>query len=694
MTNRLADQLSAYLRSAKDQPVHWYPWGEEAFEHAKAENKPILLDIGAVWCHWCHVMDRESYEDPAVAGLLNSEWICVKVDRDERPDVDARYQRAVQLLTGQGGWPLTAFLTPDGSVFYGGTYFPPDNRYGRPGFPTLLTSLARLYRERPDDARQQAAEISRHLTLHRGDVRPGNLSPAVLATAAEGMARLADARNGGFGSQPKFPHPGACDFLLTRWFDTREPSLAAIVVGTLDGMARGGIRDHLGGGFHRYSVDAQWIVPHFEKMLYDNAELLKAYVHAETTPGLEIADPSGARYRDVIDGVVTWTMETMADPAGGYYASQDADVGLDDDGDYFTWTLDEAGRHLDADELEVVRQRFDIEKTGEMRHDPRRNVLWAATPVDEIADILKRSPDDVRRFLDSGCEKLRRARHARPAPFVDTTIYTAWNAMMASAMLEASAVLDRPELERHALATLERIFREAVHGTGPGLAHALVGEVGGLLDDQVQAAAGAIDAFEVSGDDRWLTRAEALMTHVWDMFRSETGGLRDTARTRHGAGFLTQEILPIQDAPTPSPNGAAGIVLARLHAHTDAEIWRTRRDELLGSISGAAADLSIFGATLLRAIDWAVMPETHVVVVGPDDPATRGLLHAARTSYRPRRVLRWLAPGGRTDRLPAPLRGMLDGSFPRAYVCSGLQCAAPAATPEELTTTLRTFAIG
>ncbi len=694
MPNRLANQQSAYLRSAKDQPVDWYPWGDEAFGRAKTEDKPILLDIGAVWCHWCHVMDRESYEDPAVAGLLNSEWVCIKVDRDERPDVDARYQRAVQLLTGQGGWPLTAFLTPDGSVFYGGTYFPPDNRYGRPGFQTLLTGLARLYRERPEDARQQAAEIGRHLAVHRGDARPGTLTPAVLATAADGMTRLADARNGGFGSQPKFPHPGACDFLLTRWFDTRESPLATIVLGTLDGMARGGVRDHLGGGFHRYAVDAQWIVPHFEKMLYDNAELLKAYVHADMAHDLDTTHPPGERYRDVIEGVVAWTMDTMADPAGGYYASQDADVGLDDDGDYFTWTVDEARTHLDADELEVLRRRFDIEETGEMRHDPRRNVLWAAKTVDEIAEDLKRPNQDVQRLLHSGCDKLRRARGERPAPFVDSTMYTAWNAMMVSAMLEASGLLQRPELERHALMTLERIFREVQGGAGPGLLHALGSGVGGLLDDQVQTAAAAIDAFEVTGDDRWLTRATALMTHVWEAFRSESGGLRDTAREGSGTGFLTQEIVPIQDTPTPSPNGVAGIVLARLHAHTDAEVWQARLHELLGSVAGAAGDLSIFGATLLRAIDWAVMPGTHVVVVGPDDPATRELLRVARRTYRPRRILRWLAPGGRTASLPAPLRAMLDGSFPRAYVCSGTQCAAPAATPEELTTRLRTFAVG
>jgi uncharacterized protein YyaL (SSP411 family) len=694
MPNHLADQQSAYLRSAKDQPVEWHPWSNEAFERARNEDKPILLDIGAVWCHWCHVMDHESYEDPAVARVLNSDWICIKVDRDERPDVDTRYQRAVQLLTGQGGWPLTAFLTPEGAVFYGGTYFPPDGRHGRPGFQAVLTSLARLYRERPEDARQQAVEIARHLAMHQTETLSGTISPTILSKAAEGMARLADARNGGFGSQPKFPHPAACDFLLARWFDTREPSFATIVLGTLDAMGRGGMRDHLGGGFHRYSVDAQWIVPHFEKMLYDNAELLRAYVHAANTPTIDPQHPPAERYRDVIEGVVAWIMDTMADPAGGYYASQDADVGLEDDGDYFTWTIDEARAVLDADEFEVLRRHFDIEESGEMRHDPRRNVLWAARTLDEIADDLAKTASDTRGLLDSGRQKLRRVRDARRAPFVDPTVYTAWNAMMVSAMLEASATLNRPALERHALTTLERLFQDAQDGAGPGLRHALGSELGGILDDQVQAAATAIDAFEVTGESPWLTRAEDLMTHVWEAYRSESGGLRDTPREQTGEGFLVQEMRPIQDTPTPSPNGVAGIVLARLHAHTDDDAWRARRDELLGTFAGAAAELSIFGATLLRAIDWAVMPSTHVVIVGPDNPETRELLRAARSTYRPRLVLRWLTPDGTTDSLPVPIQAMLDGSFPRAYVCSGVQCAAPAAAPEELATTLQTFAVG
>src|SRR3989441_877814 len=279
MANLLASEPSAYLKSAAHQPVHWHPWGDAAFDTARTLDKPILLDIGAVWCHWCHVMDGESYEDPDIAKLLNEEFVCIKVDRDERPDVDARYQRAVQALTGQGGWPLTAFLNPQGEVFFGGTYFPPEpNPFGRPGFASVLRQVARLYRDQRDKVAQNAEAIRQHVTEALNEAKRGTLAPRLLEDAANHMARLFDIRYGGFGTAPKFPHPAACEFLLGRWHDTREDWIRDVVEKTLTAMARGGIRDHVGGGFHRYAVDERWIVPHFEKMAYDNAELLHAYL--------------------------------------------------------------------------------------------------------------------------------------------------------------------------------------------------------------------------------------------------------------------------------------------------------------------------------------------------------------------------------------------------------------------------------
>src|SRR5947199_4127407 len=456
MSNLLASEPSAYLRSAAHQPVHWHPWGEAAFQRARAEDKPVLLDIGAVWCHWCHVMDGESYEDPEVAGLLNREFVCVKVDRDERPDVDARYQRAVQALTGQGGWPLTAFLTPAGEVFFGGTYFPPeDNHYGRPGFISVLKQVAELYRRDRARVSKSATAIRQQVTESLDEAKAGQVTAAILDEAAGQMARLFDIRYGGFGTAPKFPHPAGCDFLLARWHDTREGWMREVVEKSLTGMARGGIRDHVGGGFHRYSVDERWIVPHFEKMSYDNSELLKNYVHACQATGNEF-------YAAVARDIIRWMDEWLSDrEQGGFYASQDADINMDDDGDYFTWTLDEARSVLTEEEAEVAALHYDINEVGEMHHNPAKNVLYVRAPVEEIARRLSLTSDRVKELLASAKKKMYAARLQRPTPYVDKTVYVSWNSMCVSAYLEAAKVLHLDDARRFALRSLDRILSEA-----------------------------------------------------------------------------------------------------------------------------------------------------------------------------------------------------------------------------------------
>ncbi len=676
----LSAARSAYLRSAAHQPVRWHQWGPDPFETARVEDKPILLDIGAVWCHWCHVMDGESYEDPEIAEILNRDWICIKVDRDERPDVDARYQRAVQAISGQGGWPLTAFLTPDGDVFFGGTYFPPDGKYGRPGFASVLTHLAQLYRAERGKIAEQAAQLRQHLEERLTETKPGSVSAETLGAGADAMARVFDVRYGGFGSQPKFPHPTACEFLLIRAFDTGESWPRDIVDRTLTAMARGGVYDQIGGGFHRYSVDARWIVPHFEKMLYDNAELLKAYCRAS----------SGGRYLSTIEGTADWVMTVMSDTAGGYYASQDADVGLDDDGDYFTWTLEEVRAVVNAGELEVLARHYDIREEGEMHHNPAKNVLWVRDEPSAIARSTGKPVDEVEKLLASGREKLAAARAQREAPYVDTSIYTGWNGMMISAMLGAGAVMDRSDVAAHALATLDRILSEGSDGDGPAVLHALGGSVRGILEDQVQIAAACLDAFEATGVRSYLDRATAMMDCVWSDYWSPDKGLRDRAATE-GEGFLTQPVIPIHDSPTPSPNGVAGILLLRLAEHTGAEQWRERATQLVSAIGGLLDELGLHGAALFMAADWLINPATHVVVVAaPDDPARAALLRAARTTYHPRKVVVPLAPGESAPELPPALAAMLDGTTPRAYVCTGTHCAPPTSSPVELRELLST----
>jgi len=656
MSNQLASESSAYLKSAAHQPVHWMPWGDAAFKRARDEKKPILLDIGAVWCHWCHVMDGESYEDPAIADVLNRDFVCIKVDRDERPDVDSRYQRAVQALSGQGGWPLTAFLTPDGEVFFGGTYFPPDNNsYGRPGFHRVLMETARAFREERDRVTTNARAIRDHVVQALDEAKPGAVSSDLVSGAADQMARLFDVRYGGFGTAPKFPHPAAIAFLLARTHDGRGgPEWPReIVEKTLTGMARGGIRDHLGGGFHRYSVDERWIVPHFEKMSYDNSELLRAYLSAYQALGTPL-------FKEVATGIVDWVLEVMADRKSGAFAtSQDADLTFGDDGDYWTWTLEEAKAVLTAGEYAVVARVFDIDEVGEMHHNPKKNVLW-----------WKQDPagDDDWRILRAAIKKLKAARDRRTAPFVDRTAYVNWNAMMAGAFLQAGAVLDRPECNELALKVLERIWKEAWDVEG-GMSHVLGRpEPRGMLDDNVQSAATFLDAYEATGEQHWLDRAIEIMRHCSNAHADEQGGYFDIAAT-NGTAYLATRAKPVQDAPTPSPNGVAALVLARLWALTDKAEWRSQLDRQLGAFAGSARELSLYGATLLRAVDWAVHPVTRIEVAGPrgDGPACAMHLLALQT-YRPRTVV---------------VRTIAER--PAATVCVGTSCSLPVATPEKLT---------
>ncbi len=672
--NRLAGSPSAYLQSAAHQPIHWYPWGTEAFAAAEAADKPVLLDIGAVWCHWCHVMDGESYENPELAAFLNEHFVCVKVDRDERPDVDARYQRAVQALTQQGGWPLTAFLTSRGEVFFGGTYFPPDGKYGRPGFRTVLASVLEAYRSRKDQIQTQAQSIRRILDEHLDEGMPGEIASPLLDDAVAQMARVFDPVNGGFGSQPKFPHTAAITLLMHRWHDQPSDAVRQIIDRTLQAMARGGVHDQLGGGFHRYSVDAKWIVPHFEKMAYDNSELLKNYLDAFTLFGNE-------EYSEVARGIVRWIREVGSDPDGGYLASQDADVGLEDDGDYFTWTREEAAAVLTPEELDVVGAYYDIGTAGEMHHNPGKNVLFVASTISAIALRTGRTEETTELLLRSAQAKLRLERGRRTAPFVDRTRYTNWNAMMVSAMLRAGAVLQDEWATGHALLTLDRIRREC--DRPEGVTHT-PGGVSGLLDDQVQTAAALVDAYEATGNEAWLEGAEQLMDHVWsEYWDSEAGGLFDTARSRKAeAGLLPARAKAVQDAPTPSSNGVAGIVLARLHELTTRGRWKERAESLLRAFAGRADELGLYAATYLLAIDWQLNPATHIVVVGEaHDPTAHAMHRAALAAFVPRRVIHWIAPNEAVERpLPAVLRGMLaTGGAPRGYACTGTSCSPPAA---------------
>src|SRR5437764_7474903 len=453
--NSLAKASSSYLRSAMHQPIRWHEWGEDAFEEATRENKPILLDIGAVWCHWCHVMDRESYDDPEIAQLVNERFVAVKVDRDERPDIDSRYQVAVSSISGQGGWPLTAFLTPDGKPFYGGTYFPPNDHYGRPSFKRVLLAISDAYREKNGDVVEQAKMVENALSHAESFAgRSGEFSPKLIDQIVESAMMMFDPRNGGFGTAPKLPHPAALDLLMDQYVRTGDEKLRDAVVVSLVKMAHGGVYDQLAGGFDRYSVDERWVVPHFEKMCYDNSELLKNYVRAYQVTGSEF-------FADIARDTIRWMDEWLSDREhGGFYASQDADYSMDDDGDYFTWTVDEAKAVLDEEEAKVACLYYDINEVGEMHHNPAKNILHVRASVEEIGKRLGLAPERVRELLDVAKKKMYAARLKRPTPYVDKTVYVGWNALCISAYLEAAKALALEEARHFALRSLDRLLAE------------------------------------------------------------------------------------------------------------------------------------------------------------------------------------------------------------------------------------------
>jgi hypothetical protein len=702
--NRLAGAASAYLRSAAHQPIAWHEWGPEAFARARTENKPILLDIGAVWCHWCHVMDRESYENAEIAKLINQHFIAVKVDRDARPDIDARYQAAVSAISGQGGWPLTAFLTPDGKPFFGGTYFPPEDALGRPGFPRVLLTIAENYHSRQTEIRLSAENLAEALAqaeMFRGARR--GFDPRVVDSIVDSTVRMFDIRYGGFGSAPKFPHPTALELLLERYQTSREKHLLTVLTTTLDAMAAGGVYDQLGGGFHRYAVDARWIVPHFEKMSYDNAELLKNYLHGFQLTG-------NPRYREVAEGILGWVDSTLSDQArGGFYASQDADYSLEDDGDYFTWTLEEIRAALPTEEAQLVAEHFDVREQGEMQHNPAKNVLWVAKSADELAHERTEPADEVEKRLAAIKTKLLKVRAQRPTPYVDTTVYIGWNGMFVSAYLEAARVFGRPDCKEFALRTLDRLL-EAAWSERWGFARVCPESgrcsqedwAGGVLDDQVFMVTALLDAFEATGERRYFDRAEQTMKlcleRFWD---AEGGGFFDRPRgappiapTGSGqAEGLEVQRKPFQDSPTPAGNTVAAMALVRLASYTMNPEYRQRAQETLEAFAGVAEQYGLFAATYGLSALLFVRQPLEVVVVGPrGDARTRALARAAHATYRFGKAVLELEPGELTqERLPAGLAVTLPAltrTEPIALVCVNSACRPPVSDPEALATAI------
>ncbi|HZS34860.1 MAG TPA: thioredoxin domain-containing protein [Methylomirabilota bacterium] len=667
--------VSPYLAQHADNPVDWYVWGDDAFAAARERDRPVMLSVGYSACHWCHVMAHESFEDPDVAGLMNRLFVNVKVDREERPDVDAIYMQAVQAMTGHGGWPMTVFLTPDGVPFYGGTYFPPQDRHGMPGFPRVLAAVAEFYR----DKRGEAAAAGRQLLdrLRQAEaVRAGGelLTRDVLDRAYQGLAAEFDARHGGLGRAPKFPQPMAFDFLLRYWARRGAPDALAMVRQTLDRMARGGIHDQLGGGFHRYSVDQAWLVPHFEKMLYDQAQLALLYVNAWQATG-------APEYARVAAATLDYVVREMAHPAGGFFSTQDADS-EGEEGRFFLWTREEMEALLPPDEARAALRYWGLLEGPNFEG---RNILHVPHEARDVAAALSLAPATLAELLHRARGRLATARERRVKPARDDKVLAGWNGMMLRAFAEAARALGRPDYLGVAVRNAEFLLSALVvdgrlqRTWKDGRARLL-----GYLEDHAMVADGLLALHEATLDGRWLDEARRLADTMLDLFwDAGVEGFFDTGRDHEALIVRPRNLF---DSAVPSGSSVAADVLLRLAVVTGETVYERRAVETLRAVAPLMARYPAGFGRFLAALDFHLGPAVEVAVVWPagSPPGAREpLLAEVFRRYLPTRVIAGGAAGERPD-LPLLAGKPARESRPTAYVCERYACQAPTIDPAEL----------
>ncbi len=671
--NRLAHETSPYLLQHKDNPVDWYPWGEEALARARAEDKPILLSIGYSACHWCHVMAHESFEHEPTAEIMNREFINIKVDREERPDLDDIYMQAVQAMTGRGGWPMTVFLFPDGRPFYGGTYFPLEPRYGMPSFRQVLEAVADAYRSRRDQLEQGANSLTQ--SLQRDALNIGGqdaLDEDLLKTACRGMGANFDAEHGGFGGAPKFPNPMNLEFLLRCHARTGEDTALTMVTFTLRKMARGGIYDQIGGGFHRYSVDAIWLVPHFEKMLYDNAQLSRVYLHAWQLTG----DPF---FRRIAEEIYDYVLREMTAPDGGFYSTTDADS-EGEEGRFFIWSRDEL-QDLLGDDARVAIEYWGVTTRGNFEG---RNILYVPNDDGIVAQRLGLTVETLRERLDAIKDTLYAGRTQRVHPGLDDKIITAWNGMMLASLAEAARALDRADYREAALRCADFLLSQLVRD-GELLRTWKDGtaKISAFLEDYANLIDGLIELYQTTFDPRWFVEARRLADHVLAHFAAPDGGFFDTSDAHE---TLIARPRSLQDNAVPSGSAMMAKCLAKLAAYTgDARYDEAARAALAPLAAALRQYPQAFGEAL-SAVDLLVRGIDEVALVGdPADAGTRALLRAVQAPYRPGAIAA-LAPDGVEGDHTIPLLNYRTrkGGLPTAYICRHFVCQMPVTTVEEV----------
>ena len=673
--NRLAGESSLYLRQHAENPVDWYPWGEEALGRARVEDRPVLLSIGYSSCHWCHVMAHESFEDADTAAVMNQLFVNVKVDREERPDVDALYMQATLSLSGSGGWPMTVFLTPDGRPFYAGTYFPKTARGGLPAFADLCRAIAAAYRDRREDVEAQAAQVSRHIGA--ASERPASeeaLEPRILEDAVVGLARIFDPQEGGFGGAPKFPPSLALEFMLRRlWRRPEDPHTREMVELTLGKMAAGGIYDQVGGGFHRYSVDGRWLVPHFEKMLYDNALLARAYALGHRVTG----SPS---HRRIAEETLDYMLREMRLPGGGFGSAQDADS-PGGEGAFFVWTPAELEELLPPQQARAVILRHGVTAEGNFEG---RSILHVVTPLDAVSAELG---EDAAPLLAAARRTLYAARANRPAPARDDKLVAAWNGLAVAALADAGVILGRPDYVDAAIATAATLLEVLiVDGRLRRVPPGASGRVHlGQLDDHADLCHGLLRLYEATFQPRWLAAARDLADRMVELFADPAGAGFFYAGSDGEA--LVARTREVEDHPTPAGNSQAAHVLLRL---ADLTGDLALADRAAGALLLVRADMSRFPqafGTALVALDHHLADRHEIAVSGaPDDPRTAALVRAAREGAGPYDALAVGDPADPEAAAAAPLLAdrPLVGGAPAAYVCRRFACQAPVTDPDEL----------
>jgi uncharacterized protein YyaL (SSP411 family) len=687
-TNRLIDETSPYLLQHAHNPVDWYPWGEEAFEIARRDQKPVLLSIGYSACHWCHVMEHESFENEDIARLMNDNFVNIKVDREERPDLDQIYMNAVQMMTHHGGWPMTVFLTPEAVPFYAGTYFPPEDRYNMPGFPRVLTSLAEAYRERPEAIQETATSVLASLKQSTALAESNDLlSTELLDVAYRGTIKNFDPINGGFGSAPKFPPAMSLEFLLHHHYRTGEEQALHIVEHTTAKMAEGGIYDQLGGGFHRYSTDARWLVPHFEKMLYDNALLSRLYLHYFQLTKSESA-------RSVVEGILDYVLREMTDSSGGFYSTQDADSeGVE--GKFFVWDLDEIEQLLGKPDADLFAAYYNVTSSGNFEG---KNILHVTKPMDEVARMGNVSVEELKKAVERGREKLFNVREQRIKPARDEKILTSWNGLMLASFAEAAAVLDRKDYEeaatRNATFILEHLRQDGLlrRTYKDGLA-----KLNGYLEDYAFLIEGLLTLFETTGNLNWFREAlDLTQTMVEEFWDESEGGFFYTGKSHEELIVRSKDFF---DNAIPSGNSVAADVLLRIGLLSDNSDYQRRAATIFRLAATMLRRYPAGFGRLLTALDFYLDRPKEIAVIGaPSSAPTKLLLEQVWGRYIPNKIVALADPSERDAAGLIPLlRDRQEvGGPPTAYICEQFTCKTPTSDPAELATqlSLRAASVG